>query len=113
MKVNVLGTGWDPEYYSSGVRISFDQNFGNGVLTPIADEIVVPPDSNGRFSFTYTIPKGFRQGDIISISGLIGNGGGRGRISLSRVADKKVVRAQLLSRTCNPRQSNMTLRPCA
>jgi hypothetical protein len=75
-KVTVRGTGWDPEYYKSGVRISFDQNFGNGVLTPIADEIVVPPDSNGRFSFDYTIPEGFQQGDIISISGLIGNGGG-------------------------------------
>jgi hypothetical protein len=75
-KATVRGTGWDPEYYSGGVRIGFYQNFGNGVLTPIADEIRVPPDPNGRFNFDYTIPDGFEQGDVFSISGLIGNGGG-------------------------------------
>ena len=75
-KVTVRGTGWDPEYYSSGVQVGFYQNFGNGVLTRYADQIVVPPDQDGRFSFDHTIPKGFDQGDLITISGLIGNGGG-------------------------------------
>jgi CARDB len=75
-KVTVRGTGWDPKYYASGVQVGFYQNFGNGVLTPIADKTVVPPDSAGRFTFNYTIPEDFRQGDVLSISGLIGNGGG-------------------------------------
>lgn len=75
-RVTVRGTGWDPEYYSSGVQISFDQNFGNGVLTPYADEMTVKPDQDGRFRFEHTIPENFSRGDVLSISGLIGNGSG-------------------------------------
>lgn len=74
--VTVRGTGWDPEYYSTGVRVGFYQNFGNGVLTSYADERSVQPDDKGRFSFGHTIPDGFADGDILTFSGLIGNGGG-------------------------------------
>lgn len=75
-KVIVRGTGWTPEYYSSGVRISFDQNHGNGVLIPYADEMVVTPNPDGEFSFETTIPPTFAVGDVVSFSGLIGNGSG-------------------------------------
>ena len=75
-KVTVRGTGWDPEYYSGGVQVGFYQNFGNGVLQSYADEISVQPDADGRFSFESTIPDGFAAGDMVTFSGLIGNGSG-------------------------------------
>lgn len=74
--VTVRGTGWTPEYYAGGVRISFDHNHGNGVLTPYAEEMTVLPDSDGELSFETTIPSSFAEGDVLSFSGLIGNGSG-------------------------------------
>ena len=74
--VTVTGTGWSPDYYASGVRISFSQNFGNGVLTNYADDIVVQPKPDGTLSFQATIPSEFKTGDVITFSGLIGNGSG-------------------------------------
>ena len=57
--VTVTGTGWTPDYYASGVRISFYQNFGNGVLTKYADDKVVKADGDGNLSFPATIPTSF------------------------------------------------------
>jgi hypothetical protein len=75
-KVTLTGSDWSPEYYSSGVQISFQQNHGNGVLTNYADPILVQPDQQGHFSFEATIPTFFQPGDIVTFSGLIGNGSG-------------------------------------
>ena len=55
------GYGLGSGAYSGGVQVKTDQNFGNGVLTPIADEIVVPPDSDGRFSFTPSSQRAFSR----------------------------------------------------
>lgn len=74
--VTVSGTGWLPEYYASGVRVGFHQNHGNGVLTSYADERTVQVDGNGEFSFEATIPTSFSAGDVLTFSGLIGNGSG-------------------------------------
>jgi hypothetical protein len=74
--VTVTGKGWSPQYYASGVRISFDQNFGNGVLQAYADDIVVKPSPDGTLSVEATIPASFKPGDIVTFSGLIGNGSG-------------------------------------
>ncbi|MGD9529579.1 MAG: CARDB domain-containing protein [Pseudonocardia sp.] len=74
--VTVSGTGWDPAYYTNGVEIGFYQNFGNGVLTSYADRMYVKPDAEGRFRFDTVIPSTLRSGDVVTISGLIGNGGG-------------------------------------
>jgi hypothetical protein len=74
--VTVTGRGWSPRYYASGVRIGFAQNFGNGVLKKYADDIVVKPNANGTLSFRSTIPRSFKAGDVVTFSGLIGNGSG-------------------------------------
>src|SRR6185312_13752884 len=74
--VTVTGRGRSPRYYASGVRIGFAQNFGNGVLKKYADDIVVKPNANGTLSFRSTIPRSFKAGDVVTFSGLIGNGSG-------------------------------------
>ena len=74
--VTVTGRGWSPRYYASGVRIGFAQNFGNGVLKKYADDIVVKPNANGTLSFRSAIPRSFKAGDVVTFSGLIGNGSG-------------------------------------
>lgn len=76
-RVTVTGANWSPEYYASGVTISFHQNHGNGVYTSYAEPIVVRPDPQGGFSFESTIPAFFRAGDLVTFSGLIGNGSGQ------------------------------------
>jgi Cutinase len=74
--VAITGTGWDPQYYSAGVQISFEQNFGNGVLQRFADDVTVQPDSAGNIHLTTSVPTSVRAGDVISFDALIGNGGG-------------------------------------
>ena len=75
-RVTVTGTGWPLQYYPNGVQVGFYQNFGNGVLTPYADPIVVKQDENENFRFETSIPTSFKPGDIVSFSALIGNGSG-------------------------------------
>jgi hypothetical protein len=74
--VTITGTGWDPRYYSGGVQVSFEQNFGNGVLQRYTDDVTVQPDADGNISMKATVPSSANVGDVITFDALIGNGGG-------------------------------------
>jgi len=75
-QVSITGSGWDPSYYSNGVQISFENNYGNGVLQRYAPDVVLKPDQSGNLKLSAQVPTTASAGDVITFDALIGNGGG-------------------------------------